>query len=316
MDEKPKKVLVTGGAGFIGSNLVGRLLKLGHDVRVVDNLSTGRKENIKEFLNYDNFEFIKGDLRNLNTCRKITKDIEYIFHLAAIPSVQRSVEDPITSNESNVSGTLNLLVAARDEGHIKKFVYSSSSSVYGDSKKLPKNENQPVEPISPYALSKYTGEKYCQIFYKIYNLPTVCLRYFNVFGPNQNLNSQYSAVIPKFISSVTQKKRPIIYGNGEQSRDFTYVDNVVEANILAAFSDVSGEVINIACNKRTPLNKILKLINHFLGTNVQPIYKPARVGDVKHSLADISKAKKLLKFNPKVSIEDGLEKFIFKAIDK
>lgn len=316
MVQNNKKILVTGGAGFIGSNLVGRLLGLGYDVRVVDNFSTGRKENIKEFLNYDNLELIKGDLRNLNTCREITKDIEYIFHLAAIPSVQRSVEDPITSNESNVSGTLNLLVAARDEGHIKKFVYSSSSSVYGDSKKLPKNENQPVEPISPYALSKYTGERYCQIFSKIYNLPTVCLRYFNVFGPNQNPNSQYSAVIPKFVFSVIQKKRPIIYGDGEQSRDFTYVDNVVEANILAAFSDVSGEVINIARNKRTSLNKILRLINHFLGTNVQPIYKPARIGDIKHSLADISKAKKLLKFNPKVSIEDGLEKFIFKAIDK
>jgi len=316
MAQNSKKVLVTGGAGFIGSNLVGRLLRLGYNVRVVDNFSTGKRENIKEFLNYDNFEFIKGDLRSLNTCRKITKGIEYIFHLAAIPSVQRSVEDPITSNESNVSGTLNLLVAARDEGHIKKLVYSSSSSVYGDLKKLPKSENQPIGPISPYALSKYAGERYCQIFYKIYNLPTICLRYFNVFGPNQNPNSQYSAVIPKFVSSVIHKKQPIIYGDGEQSRDFTYIDNVVEANILAAFSNVSGEVINIACNKRTSLNKILKIINHFLKTNVQPIYKPARVGDIKHSLADISKAKKLLKFNPKISIEDGLKRFIFKILDK
>ena len=310
MDQKSKKVLVTGGAGFIGSNLVDVLIERGFDVVVIDNLSTGNKENIKNFLNYGKFKFINGSLTDLNVCRQAVKGIDYIFHLAAIPSVFRSVENPLATNEANISGTLNLLIAARDEGSIKKFVYSSSSSVYGDSPKLPKQEDDPVNPISPYALSKYTGERYCQIFNKIFGLPTICLRYFNVFGPRQNPLSQYGAAIPKFVFSMIQNKSPIIYGDGEQTRDFTYVDNVVEANVLAVQSKHSGEVINVACNQRISLNQIIELINGFLKTNIKALYYSPRPGDVRHSLADVSKAKELLSYHPKVYFEEGLRETI------
>lgn len=309
--KKKIKTLVTGGAGFIGSNLVEKLLKLGYFVRVVDNFSTGREENIKEFLNNKNFEFIKGDLADFDVCKQVVKDIDYIFHVAAIPSVPRSIKDPLTTNQANVLATLNLLIAARDYGNIKKFVYSSSGgSIYGDSPKLPKEETDPVDPISPYALSKYTGERYCQIFSRIYNLPTICLRYFNVFGLKQNPISQYAAVIPKFIFDMLQGKKPAIYGDGKQTRDFTYVDNVVEANILAAFSNISDEVINIACEERTSVNDIIKFINQSFGTEIKPKHESARPGDVKHSLADISKAEKLLKYKPEVYFKEGLEKTI------
>lgn len=316
MNTKPKKFLVTGGAGFIGSNVIKQLFKSGEFVRAVDNLSTGREENIKEFLGKKNFEFIKGDLTDFNACQQVVKDIDYILHFAAIPSVYRSVEKPITSNESNVVATLNLLVAARDTGKIKKFVYSSSSSIYGDSPQLPKEESNCIDPISPYAVSKYAGERYCQVFSRIYGLPTVCLRYFNVFGPKQNPVSQYGAAIPKFIFAILQNESPVVYGDGEQTRDFTYVDNVVEANILAAYSDVSDEVINVACGQNVSLNKIINLINQQLKTKIKPVHQADRPGDIKHSLADISRAKKLLNYKPKVYFEEGFESTIdwFKSL--
>ncbi|MGB2783622.1 MAG: NAD-dependent epimerase/dehydratase family protein, partial [Atribacterota bacterium] len=216
------KYLVTGGAGFIGSNIIKRLLEIGEFVRVVDNFSTGRKENIKEFIKEPNFEFIEGDLTNLSVYRKAVKGMDFVLHQAAIPSVPRSISDPLTINDSNIVGTLNLLVAARDE-KVKKFVYASSSSIYGDSPKLPKREDFPINPISPYALTKYTGERYTQLFWQVYKLPTICLRYFNVFGPKQDPNSQYAAVIPKFIIALLKGEKPIIYGDGRQSRDFTYI---------------------------------------------------------------------------------------------
>jgi len=299
------RFLVTGGAGFIGSNIVKRLLELGEFVRVVDNFSTGRKENIEEFLGNPNFELIEGDITNLKIVKKVTQGMDFILHQAAIPSVLRSIKNPLLSNKSNINGTLNILIGARDE-KIKKLVYASSSSIYGDSPKLPKQEVDPVNPISPYALTKFAGERYCQLFSKLYGLPTVCLRYFNVFGPKQNPDSEYSAVIPKFIKAILNNESPIIYGDGEQSRDFTFVDNVVEANLLAIQSKVSGEVINIACGQKTSLNDLVRYINHALNKDIKPIYDKPRLGDIKHSLADISKAKEKLNYIPKISLEEGL----------
>jgi len=303
------KYLVTGGAGFIGSNLVKKLLKLNNYVRVVDNFSTGKKENVKEFFNNANFELIEGDISNTTTAKRVVKNIDFIFHEAAIPSVPRSINNPLTSNKANIDGTLNILIAAKG-ANVKKLVYASSSSIYGDSIKLPKQENDPINPISPYALTKFAGEKYCQLFDKLYMLPTVCLRYFNVFGPKQDPNSKYSAVIPMFIKSILNDKSPTIYGDGEQSRDFTYIDNVVSANILAMHSNISGEIMNIACGKKTSLNNLLKHINQSINKNIKPIYKNARSGDVKHSLADISKAKKLINYNPLVDTKKGIENTI------
>lgn len=303
------RYLVTGGAGFIGSNIVKKLLESNNYVRVVDNFSTGKKENIEEFLNNKNFELTEGDISELTIAKKVVKNIDFVFHEAAIPSVPRSINNPFASNKANIDGTLNILIAARD-ANVKKLAYASSSSIYGDSIKLPKQENDPINPISPYALTKLAGERYCQLFAQLYKLPTICLRYFNVFGPKQDPNSEYSAVIPIFIKSVLNNKPPIIYGDGEQSRDFTYVDNVVNANILAMHSNISGEVINIACGEKTSLNDLLKYINQLLSKNIEAIYEKRRDGDVKHSLADISKAKKLLKFKPKVTIKKELEKTI------
>lgn len=303
------KYLVTGGAGFIGSNIVKKLLGLGCFVRVVDNLSTGRKENIQEFLENRNFGFIEGDISNLETARLVVKDIDFILHQAAIPSVARSIADPLATNRANINGTLNILLAAK-ENRVKKIVYASSSSIYGDSLKLPKEESFSPNPISPYSLTKYIGEKYCELFYKIYGLPTISLRYFNVFGPNQDPNSEYSAVLPKFIKAILNNKSPIIYGDGEQSRDFTYVENVVEANLLAVHSKTNGEMINIACGKRYSLNQIISLINKILGKNIKPIYQSLRPGDIKHSLASIAKANKLLDYKPIIPFVVGLEKTI------
>ena len=308
-NSKTEKVLVTGGAGFIGSNIVKKLLELGYFVRVVDNFSTGKRENIKEFLGNSNFELIEGDISNIETAKKVVKGMDFILHEAAIPSVPRSINNPFASNKSNIDGTLNILIAARDE-KTKKLVYAASSSIYGDSLKLPKQENDPINPISPYALTKFAGEKYCQLFSKLYGLPTVCLRYFNVFGPKQDPNSQYSAVIPKFIKSVLKNESPTIYGDGNQSRDFTYVDNVVEGNILASQSKISGEVINIACGGKTSLNDLLKYIDQILGKNIKPVYDKPRLGDVKDSLADISKAEKMLNYKPEIEIKEGLKKTI------
>lgn len=303
------KFLVTGGAGFIGSNLTKKLLELKHYVRVVDNFSTGKKENLREFLNEKNFELIKGDLSDLKTARKAVKNMEFVLHQAAIPSVQRSIDNPLKINKSNIDSSLNVLVAARDEG-VKKLIYASSSSIYGDTPKLPKKESDPINPISPYALTKFTGEKYCQLFSKLYGLSTVCLRYFNVFGPRQNPKSQYSAAIPKFITAILNDRPPIIYGDGKQSRDFTYVNNVVRANILAAESKIAGQVINIACNKKINLNQIIALINKILDKKIKPVYQAKKPGDIRYSLADITMAKKLLNYRPEIDFEQGLKKTI------
>jgi nucleoside-diphosphate-sugar epimerase len=303
-----KKYLVTGGAGFIGSNIVKKLLESGEFVRLVDNFSTGRRENIEEFLSNKNFEFIEGDLTDLDVCKKVTKDIDFVLHQAAVPSVPRSIEDPIKSNNSNITATLNMLVSARDNG-VKKFVYAASSSVYGDNPELPKKEDFPVRPISPYALTKYAGERYCQIFWNIYGLPTICLRYFNVFGPKQNPKSQYAAVIPNFITAFLKDEKPIIYGTGEQSRDFTFVENVVEANILAAnCEEGNGEVINIACGGETSLNQLVDYLREITGKDIKADYQKERQGDVLHSKADISKAGKIIGYVPKVKFKEGLVK--------
>ena len=310
MNFSDKKILITGGAGFIGSNIVKTLLEKGAKVRILDSFITGKRKNIEPFLNNENFELIEGDLRDYSTVRKSTEGVDYILHQGALPSVPRSIKDPVTTNNINVLGTLNVLKAAKESG-VKRVVYASSSSVYGDSKTLPKKEDMAVNPLSPYALSKYTGERYCQIFYQIYGLETVCLRYFNVFGPNQDPTSQYAAVIPKFINLIKNDEIPIIYGDGLQSRDFTYVENVVEANILACEREgIAGEVFNIACENSSTILQLVNLINKFLGKNVEPKFVESRPGDVKHSLASIEKAKLKLGYKPKVSFEEGLEKLI------
>ena len=305
-----RQVLITGGAGFIGSNIVKELLNQGEKVRVLDNFATGKRENLFEFKNNPNFELIEGDLRSFHIVRDAVKGIDFILHQGALPSVPRSINDPITTNDVNIIGTLNILESAK-EFDVKRIVYASSSSVYGNSKTLPKVEDMPVAPMSPYALSKYTGERYCQIFYKIYGLETVVLRYFNVFGPNQDPTSQYSAVIPKFINLMKNDKRPVIYGDGTQSRDFTYVSNVVEANLLACTANkVAEEVFNIACGERFSLIDLVGIINKIFCKNIKPIFQDERPGDVKHSLAKIEKAKKYLNYIPTISFEEGLNKTV------
>jgi len=304
------KYLVTGGAGFIGSNIVKKLLENGEWVRAVDNFSTGKKENNEEFFGNPNFYFLEGDLTDLEVAKKAVKGVDYVLHQAAVPSVPRSIEDPLRSHNANANATLNLLIAARDE-KVKKVVYASSSSIYGNNPKLPKQEGFPIMPISPYALTKYIGERYCQIFWNIYGLPTICLRYFNVFGPKQDPTSQYSAVIPKFITALLKNQSPVILGDGEQTRDFTFVDNVVEANLLAAKAiEGNGEVVNIACGGRISLNELVKTLQEITGSAAQPEYKNPRPGDVKDSLADIGKAQKILGYEPKITIKEGLEKTV------
>lgn len=303
------KYLVTGGAGFIGSNIVKKLVEQGHQVRVLDDLSTGKNKNLEPFL--EKIEFIQGDFTDLEIAKKSVENIDYVLHQGAIASVQRSIDDPIKTNNANILGTLNMLVACRD-AKVKKFVYAASSSAYGDSAIMPKVETMPAFPKSPYAIQKFVGEQYCQNFYTIFGLETVCLRYFNVFGPNQDPESVYSAVIPIFIKKILKGESPIIYGNGETSRDFTFVDNNVDANIKASLAskECSGEVINIACGYEISLNGLVEKINTILGTNIKPIYKEERLGDVKHSLADISKAEKLLGYKPLVNFEEGLVKTV------
>jgi len=303
------KYLVTGAAGFIGSNIIRRLLNDYCEVRGFDNFSTGKRENLKDLKGQSNFEFVEGDLTNLEDIKKAVENIDIVFHEAAIPSVQRSVDNPILINDSNIKGTLNLLIAAKEQ-KVKKVVYASSSSIYGLKEFLPKTEDMPVEPISPYALSKYTGERYCQIFSQIYKLPTICLRYFNVFGPYQDPNSEYSAAIPKFINLMLQDIRPVIFGDGKQSRDFTYVENVVEANILAANSKATGEIINIASGERITINEVVHILNKILDERIKPAYREARPGEVKHSLADISKARIKLGYIPRFKFIEGLEKTV------
>jgi len=303
-------VLVTGGAGFIGSHLTEALLQEGHQVRVLDDFSTGKRENLLFDKEFPSLEVIEGDIRHLAICQKAMKGMGYVFHEAALPSVQRSVEDPLGSNSVNVEGTLNILVTAREEG-VRRVIYASSSSVYGDTPTLPKKEEMPPNPLSPYALQKYVGEMYCRLFYQLFGLETISLRYFNIFGPKQDPNSVYSAVIPRFVHALIHNQRPRVFGDGEQSRDFTYIDNVVQANLLAMSADhVRGEAVNVACGKRVSLNQLLDVLKKILGSSLMPVYEEPRKGDVKHSLADISQGKKILNYEPKVDIEMGLMKTV------
>jgi UDP-glucose 4-epimerase len=299
------KFLVTGGAGFIGSHLVEELLKRNYEVKVLDNFSTGKRENLKEF--EKDIELIEGDIRSYHIVEKAVKGIDIILHQAALPSVPRSIKDPITTNEVNVGGTLNILEGAK-ENKVKRVVFASSSSVYGDTPTLPKSEDMIPNPLSPYAVSKLAGENYCQVYSRIYGIETVILRYFNVFGPRQDPSSQYSAVIPKFIKAIKEDKRPIIYGDGTQSRDFTYVANVVEANILAASSEVdSGIIMNCACGGQITLNELVNEINKILKKNIEPIYDEPRIGDIKHSYADIELINRKLNFKPIFNFYEGLK---------
>jgi nucleoside-diphosphate-sugar epimerase len=300
--------LVTGGAGFIGSNIVRRLVVMGEKVRVLDNFSTGKKENLA---GVDKADIVEGSLVDLETVKRALEGIEYVLHQGAIPSVPRSVADPLGSNEANITGTLMAMEAAKEAG-VKRFVFAASSSAYGDSKILPKVENMPNCPLSPYAVSKLAGEFYTRVYADVYKFPTVSLRYFNIFGLYQDPASEYAAVIPKFIIKMLEGKAPVIYGDGEQSRDFTYIDNAVEANLLACQSEKvgRGEVINIACGKRYTLNELIGELNAILGTNIDPVYTDPQPGDVKHSLADISKAKELLGYEVKVDFKEGLKKTV------
>ncbi|MBN2078875.1 MAG: SDR family oxidoreductase [Spirochaetes bacterium] len=302
---KKKLFLVTGGAGFIGSNVVEKLVSIGHRVRVIDNFATGRRENIEPLMS--SITFLEDDINNRNAVKDIMDGVDVVIHTAAIPSVQRSVEDPTLSNHANVSGTLNLLNIAR-ELKVKRFVYSASSSAYGDTPVLPKVETMQPNPKSPYATSKYVGELYCRNFYDLFGLETISLRYFNVFGPRQDPASHYAAVIPKFIMELLRGDEPIIYGDGEQTRDFTYIENVIRANILASESPVvRGESINIACGENCSLNKLLDILQKIIGTNIKPRFKDMRLGDVRDSLADITLARKLIGYEPVVYLKEGLE---------
>jgi len=301
--------LVTGGAGFIGSHIVEELIEQGQYVRVIDNFITGKKENLQDFIS--GIELIEGDLRDSEQVKSAVRDIDYVIHQAALPSVPRSVSKPLLSNECNINGTLNLLVASKDAG-VKRFVYASSSSVYGDTPVLPKEEGMKTNPLSPYAVSKLAGEHYCRVFSNIYGFETVSLRYFNVFGPRQDPKSQYAAVIPLFVSKIFGDEAITIHGDGEQTRDFSYVKNVVNANLQACFSkkDVSGKVFNIACGKRISINRLVLILKELTNRNIKAINIEPRPGDVKHSLADINMAKEFLDYEPEISVERGLEIYI------
>lgn len=302
------KYLITGGAGFIGSNIVERLVASGETVRVFDNFATGKRENLDPFL--PSIELIEGDLRSFHAVREAVDGTDVVIHLGALPSVPRSVKDPLTTNEVNVVGTLNVLDAARD-ARVKRVVFASSSSVYGENHELPKHEGMVPDPLSPYAVSKLAGEKYCSVFARVYGLSTVSLRYFNVFGPRQDPASQYSAVIPKFITAIQRGESPTVYGDGRQSRDFTFVANVVDANLKAAKADCPpGTVVNIACQERTTLLELIEKINATLGRSAKPIFAPPRVGEVRDSFASIEAARRLLGYEPVVQLDDGLRQTI------
>jgi len=302
-----KSIVVTGGAGFIGSNLVKKLMET-NQVTVIDDLSTGNLNNIRDFIDTKKIHFVKGNITDLPFLKNIFKDIDYVFHEAAIPSVPRSIKDPYTSNYVNAQGTLNTLIAARDN-QLKKVIYASSSSVYGDTPILPKKEDMKPNPLSPYAVSKLTGEYYCEVFARIYHIPTVSLRYFNVYGPKQDPLSEYAAVIPRFITNVLKDKSPVIYGDGTQTRDFTYVDDVVAANILAAEASSTG-VFNVAGGKRISINELAQSIITLCKKNISIDYVDPRDGDIKHSLADITRAKEKLNYEPKFNITEGIEETI------
>jgi nucleoside-diphosphate-sugar epimerase len=302
------RYLVTGGAGFIGSHIAETLVGKGQDVVVLDNISTGRLENMQSF--EKDITFVEGDIRDTEAVERAMKGVDYVIHQAALASVPRSIDDPTASQQVNTQGTLNLLLAAK-AGGAKRFVYASSSSVYGDSETLPKLESMTPSPKSPYAAAKLSGEQYCLIFSDIYGLPTVSLRYFNVFGPRQDPTSQYSAVIPIFTTALINNQSPTVYGDGEQSRDFTYIDNVVAANLLACESnDPGGKVYNIACGDRFTLNKLYSDLKSILGATVDPIYAPERAGDVKHSQADIEMIQRELDFKVLVGFDEGLNRTV------
>jgi len=300
--------LVTGGAGFIGSHIVEELVRRGERVRVLDNFSTGRRENIAPFL--EHIELVEGDLRDLPTVRRAVEGVDYVLHQAALASVPRSVADPLASNAANVTGTLHLLVAARD-AEVKRVVYAASSSAYGDSPTLPKQEDMPTAPKSPYAVSKLAGEHYCRAFTEVYGLETVSLRYFNVFGPRQDPASQYAAVVPLFITAMLRGESPTIYGDGLQSRDFTYVANVVHANLLATTAPgVAGRVFNIACGQRYTLLDLIAILNEIMDAHVTPVHTDPRPGDVRHSLADVTAAQEALGYRAEVDFREGLRQTV------
>ena len=298
------KVLVTGGGGFIGSHTVDRLLADGHEVRVLDNFATGRRENLLEVLS--DVDLVEGDIQSYERVSNAVRGCEIVIHQGALPSVPRSVQDPLTSNATNVTGTLNVLLASRDFG-VKRVIYASSSSIYGANPELPKHERLVPQPISPYAVAKLAGEGFCRSFWEVFGLETVALRYFNVFGPRQDPLSQYAAVIPNFITALMNGRPVRVFGDGEQSRDFTYVGNVVEGNVLAmAAEGVGGKVFNVAAGQRTSLNELLQTLERLAGRHVDPVYDDPRPGDVRHSQADISAAGRELGFRPQVSVEEGL----------
>lgn len=313
-----KTTLVTGGAGFIGSNLCEALLKKGSKVVCLDNFSTGKRENIEEFLEDSNFSLIEGDIRRLEDCLKATKDVDYVLHQAALGSVPRSIKDPITSNDVNISGFLNMLVAATDNG-VKRFVFAASSSTYGDSESMPKVEDIIGKPLSPYAITKYVNELYADIFSMTYGLETIGLRYFNVFGKKQDPNGSYAAVIPKFVSQLIKGESPVINGSGNYSRDFTYIDNVIQANLLSLVTTnkkAVNTIYNVAYGDRNTLNDLMKYLKEYLSefnseiSKITVIYGSNRAGDIPHSHASIKKAKEKLNYNPQFSLEQGLKEVV------
>jgi nucleoside-diphosphate-sugar epimerase len=302
------KCLVTGGAGFIGSNIVAELVRRQEKVRVLDNFSTGRRENLSPFLN--KIELIEGDLTDLETVKEAVEGIDFVLHQGALPSIPRSIEHPIGSNNANVSGTLNLLVASKD-AKVKKIIYASSSSVYGNSSELPKVELMTPSPLSPYAVSKLAGEYYCQVFCRVYHLGALILRYFNVFGINQYPNSPYSGVIPRFVSLMLDHKAPLIHGDGLQSRDFTFADNVVKANLRAIeVNSAAGEIINIASGHSYSLLDLVAKINNLLGEDIKPVFGSPKIGEIRHSLADITKARETFGYSPEVDFDEGLKRMV------
>ena len=307
-DFSNKIAVVTGGAGFIGSHIVDALLARGATVRVIDNLSTGNKENIAHVL--DKIQFVQDSILNETALAEVMKGAHFVFHQAAVPSVPKSVKDPETSHDANATGSLKVLIAARD-AKVQRVVYAASSSFYGDTPTLPKDESMSANPQSPYALQKYVGEKYAALFTELYGLETVSLRYFNIYGPRQDPDSEYSAVIPRFVRILKQGSAPTIYGDGETSRDFTYVTDAVEANMLAATAPgIAGEVFNCAGGRRVSLNELVETLQKLLGTSVATKYEDFRQGDIKHSYADCSKAERMFGFKPQVTLEDGLAKTI------
>lgn len=317
--------LVTGGAGFIGSNLVEYLLRFGaKKVRVLDNLSNGYFENISEFMALPNFEFIEGDIRDLETCHNAVEGMDFISHQAALGSVPRSIADPITSNEVNIGGFLNVLVAAKESATCKRFVYAASSSTYGDSPELPKIEGREGKPLSPYAVTKAVNELYADVFSKVYGFHSIGLRYFNVFGPKQNPDNPYAAVIPIFCKHFIEGTRPTIYGDGETSRDFTFVENAVQANIKTLLREIDfpeakklirHEVFNVACGDQITLNEMINLLQELTGRKIDAIYGPERVGDVKHSKASLDKIRIQFDFSPTFSFEQGLKTLLLNHLE-